>query len=139
VQQQQQMAKQKTIEMPAEEISGDASPGTEGKAKSTAMLNYYRTATDQGVIKPSELEFDSKIVDSDPTKFFNKFRTDPKYKILEDSMTKDLNSKRNQYGLPQVQNTSGSSPSSSSSNEGKMIQLKDGSRAVMKNGKWIKI
>jgi hypothetical protein len=91
----------------AQQNTGSLNPATvnEGKAKATAMLNYYRTATDQGVIKPSELEFDSKIVDSDPTKFFNKFRVDPKYKTLEDSMTKDLNSKREQYGLPQVKNT----------------------------------
>ena len=100
------------------------------------MLNYYRTATDQGVIKPSELEFDAKIIDSDPTKFFNKFRTDPKYKVLEQSLNTDLNAKRKEFGLPLAPMPQAPAQSSGSKI---MVNPKTGERIQLVNGKWQKI
>lgn len=86
----------------AQKNSGSIDPAVinEGKALSNITLNQMRTATDQGVIKPSEIEFDRQLIDSDPTKFFNKMRVDPKYKVVEQWATRDLNAKRQEYDLP---------------------------------------
>lgn len=74
-----------------------------GQSKANLLLNDLRMSKHQGVIKPSQTEQDQKVLDADPTRFFNSFRTDPKYKALEESSLQDSNSFRNLYKLSPVQ------------------------------------
>lgn len=93
----------------ANQHSGSLDPAiiAQGKAKANITLNQLRTATDQGVIKPSEIEFDRQLIDADPTKFFSKMRTDPKYAEVERWGTNDLNATRNSLGLKPYAGTNG--------------------------------
>lgn len=60
--------------------SGDLSPAdiNEGMALSAGLNNAYRQATHGGVFKESENQFIGKVIDEDPTKFFNSIRVMPK-------------------------------------------------------------
>lgn len=77
----------------AQKNAGSLNPATiqEGKALAFLTLNQYRTGTGQGVYKESQAEADKKLVAEDPTAFFNKFRTDPKYKVLQQSLIHEYN------------------------------------------------
>lgn len=72
----------------------------EGRTKASLVQDAYRRANNQGVFKESEASFVQGIVDSDPTRFFSTWRTDPKYKALEQGNHKELNDLERGYGLP---------------------------------------
>jgi len=86
----------------AQQHSGSIDPHTVnyGKALASQVQDAYRRANGQGVFREAEAHFVSGIVDQDPTKFFSSFRTDPKYKALEDSNGATVNNLRKSYGLP---------------------------------------
>lgn len=72
----------------------------QGKAMAFDVLNKFRTSTGQGVYKESQAEADRKLVDDNPTRFFNEYTTQPKYKVLRDSIERDLEALKKGYGLP---------------------------------------
>jgi hypothetical protein len=68
--------------------SGDLNPKDmqEGIAKAADLQGAYRQATHGGVYKEGEQNFISKLIDSNPTKFFNNIRVLPQLKaIAEDN------------------------------------------------------
>lgn len=73
-----------------------------GKALANAVQDSYRRANGQGVFREAEAKFVEGVVDKDPSKFLNEYRTDPKYKALEDSNLVELNGIKKSYGLPQA-------------------------------------
>lgn len=87
----------------AQEHSGTMSPEeiSYGRAMASQLQDAYRRANDQGVFKDSEAHFVKGIVEEDPTKFFNSWRVDPKYKALEDANGATLNHIKRSYGLPE--------------------------------------
>jgi hypothetical protein len=64
--------------------SGDLSPSDRnaGRALANELQGAYRQATHGGVYKEGEQNFISKIIDSEPTKFFNSVRVMPQLKAL---------------------------------------------------------
>lgn len=84
----------------AQKHSGDIRPNVkaEGETKAKLLQDAYRQANGEGVFKPSENEFIGSIIETHPTKFFNKFRVDPKFKAVEDGINADLDSIKAKYG-----------------------------------------
>lgn len=82
--------------------SGSLDPKTMsyGHALASQVQDAYRRANGQGVFREAEADFVKGIVDQDPTKFFGDFRTDPKYRALEDSNFGTLNNLKKSVGLP---------------------------------------
>lgn len=78
----------------------DRAKVNEGAAKAKLVQDMYRRANGQGVFREAEADFVKGIVDQDPTKFFNSWRTDPKYKALEEDNMNQLNGVKRNYGLP---------------------------------------
>lgn len=68
----------------ASQHSGDLNPADMkyGKALAAELQGAYRMATHGGVYKEGEQNFISKIIDEDPTKFFNKIRVMPQLQAL---------------------------------------------------------
>lgn len=93
----------------ANKHSGSLNPATiqEGKALAFLTLNQYRTGTGQGVYKEAQAEADKKLVAEDPTAFFGRFRTDPRYKVLEESLRHEYNNNLKGAGLPTSEEKSG--------------------------------
>jgi hypothetical protein len=89
----------------AQQHSGSFSPAeiAQGRAMATSLANAYRNATHGGVYKEGEQEMINTVIPSDPTRFFNSLRTNPKIKelITENAMNSNLLKK--QYGLPAAQ------------------------------------
>lgn len=91
------------LRMWSRQHSGDLNPADRayGQALASSVQDAYRRANGQGVFREAEANFVKGIVADDPTTFFNKYRTDPKYKALEDSNNMALNGLKKSYGLPQ--------------------------------------
>lgn len=85
----------------AQQHSGSLSPSDQayGKALANQVQDAYRRANGQGVFREAEADFVKGIVEQDPTKFFNSFRVDPKYKALEDTNLASLNHTLSAYGF----------------------------------------
>lgn len=81
-----------------------------GQALAKSVQDAYRRANGQGVFREAESNFVKGIVDDKPTAFFNKFRTDPKYKALEDSNLIQLNAVKKMHGLPESQPSAYNAP-----------------------------
>lgn len=66
--------------------SGSLSPSAikEGQAKAADLQGAYRQATHGGVYKEGEQNFIGKLIDEDPTKFFNSIRVLPSLKAIGD-------------------------------------------------------
>lgn len=82
--------------------SGSMSPSAilEGQTKAANVQNMYREAMNGGVFKKGEQEFIGSIIDSDPTKFFNKIRVLPKLVEAGRENQMSLNILKKGYGLP---------------------------------------
>lgn len=67
--------------------SGDLNPKdiAYGKSLAAGVQGAYRQATHGGVYKEGEQNFISKIIDDDPTKFFNELRVMPKVQAVADA------------------------------------------------------
>lgn len=64
--------------------SGDISPSDrhQGEAMAAELQGAYRQATHGGVYKEGEQNFISKLIDSEPTKFFNEIRVMPQLRAI---------------------------------------------------------
>lgn len=80
----------------------DRSTVNEGATKAAELQSLYRNAINGGVFKKGEQEFIDQIVDSDPTKFFNKVRVLPKLKEVINSNDAQLNTLKRSVGLPEA-------------------------------------
>lgn len=70
-----------------------------GHALAKQVQDMYRRANAQGVFKPAEAEFVEGIVAQDPTAFFAKYRTLPKYRALKEMNTMELQGLTKKVGL----------------------------------------
>lgn len=68
-----------------EKHSGSINPKeiNAGHALASELQGAYRQATNGGVYKESEQNFIGKLIDSDPTKFFNSIRVVPQLKAMQ--------------------------------------------------------
>lgn len=96
----------------AQKNSGSLDPKViaEGQAMSAELQSGYRGAINGGVYKKGEQEFIDTIVDSDPTKFFNKIRVLPKLKAVILSNDAQFNTLKRSVGLPEGQSAVDFSP-----------------------------
>lgn len=112
--------------------SGTLSPSAikEGQALAAHVQNMYREGINGGVFKEGEQGFIGKVIDSDPTKFFNSIRVLPKLDQAFRDNESALNGLKKGYGLP-----SSTSMQDTGSNE--PIKGKDGKMYMRKmiNGK----
>lgn len=125
--------------------SGDLSPEdmNEGRALSAELQGAYRQATHGGVYKEGEQNFISKLIDSDPTKFFNGIRVLPQLNAIAGENQKRVNQLVKSKGLPGYPGIQESSPKQSTPTvpkEGDMITNKStGEKRIMQNGRWQKV
>lgn len=71
-----------------------------GRTKAAELQSLYRNSINGGVFKKGEQEFIDQIIDSDPTKFFNKIRVLPKLKEVLDNNENQLSTLKRGYGIP---------------------------------------
>lgn len=94
--------------------SGSISPTemNEGATKAAELQSMYRNAINGGVFKAGEQQFIDKIIDSDPTKFFNNIRVLPKLKEVISSNNQKMGTLLRSYGFqgPQTQQSQGFTP-----------------------------
>lgn len=95
--------------------SGDLSPSdkNEGQALAAGLQGAYRQATHGGVYKSGEQDFISNIIDSDPTKFFNKIRVMPQLAAVQKDAAAQLDQlakSKGFSGYSGVQSSGSSSP-----------------------------
>lgn len=98
--------------------SGDINPSDmrEGQAMAAELQGAYRQATHGGVFKEGEQNFISKLIDDDPTKFFNKIRVLPSLNALKNTSSAKLNGYAKSLGFDGYV-TPGQKEESSSSNQ----------------------
>lgn len=86
--------------------SGSLSPSdiNEGRALAAQLQGSYRMATHGGVYKSGEQDFISKIIDDEPTKFFNKIRVMPQLKAVQKDSALQLNQLVRSKGFEGYQN-----------------------------------
>ncbi len=103
-----------------------------GKALAAELQGAYRQATHGGVYKEGEQNFISKIIDEDPTKFFNKVRVLPSLNAVVQENRQRINQKAKALGLP------GYTPEQSSVSKIKEGQTGtyNGKPTIYTNGKW---
>lgn len=118
----------------AQENAGTLNPAKiqEGRTLAKLVQDKVRSANGQGVFREAEANFINSIVDQDPTKFLNSFRTDPKYKALEDSNLSTMNTLKSNYGLP----TNGQMPSQGLASNQTPVKGKDG-RMYIRQGNYM--
>lgn len=94
--------------------SGSLNPATraEGETKARLLQDAYRQANGEGVFRKGESDFISGIIDSEPTKFLNKYRVDPKFGALEQSIKSDVGSITGKYTTHNFSDTQESNGSS---------------------------
>lgn len=88
--------------------SGDLNPKdkSEGQALAAELQGAYRQATHGGVYKEGEQNFISKLIDSDPTKFFNSIRVMPQLKAIASENKARVNQLVKSKGLPGYEGSS---------------------------------
>lgn len=114
--------------------SGDLNPKDkkEGQAMAAELQGAYRQATHGGVFKEGEQNFISKLIDDDPTKFFNEIRVLPSLKAIQNTSRGRLDQLVKSKGFQGYQpqsNTSSSAPSQaqpSTSKSGRPIEYRNG-------------
>lgn len=99
---QQLDARAKDLYAWASQHSGSLSPTdiAVGQAKAAELQSMYRNAINGGVFKKGEQDFIDKIVDSNPTQFFNSIRSQPRLKTVIQSNQAQMNMLKQQYQLP---------------------------------------
>jgi hypothetical protein len=95
--------------------SGSLNPATirEGRTMAADLQGQYRQATHGGVYKEGEQNFISKLIDEDPTKFFNSIRVLPQLKAISEDNQRRLQSYQKGLGFPSAQSNGTQSGSSS--------------------------
>lgn len=104
-----------------------------GRSLAAGVQGAYRLATHGGVYKEGEQNFISKIIDDDPTKFFNEIRVLPKVQAVADQHKVRMNTLLKSKGFSGY---SGSQSQPSNALEGKTATNPQGHKIIMKNGKW---
>lgn len=95
-----------------------------GQAMAAELQGAYRMATHGGVYKEGEQNFISKLIDEDPTKFFNKIRVLPQLKALQQTNRAKMNDLVRGMGFKAYQPGAGvKADSSISPDQQKMIDL----------------
>lgn len=89
----------------AQKNSGSLNPAivAQGSAKAKLLQDAVRRANAQGVFKESEKNFMEGIVSSEPTQFFQKYRSGKGYQEIAHSNQDTLNAIKQGYGLPAQQ------------------------------------
>ncbi len=91
------------------EHSGSLNPEdiNAGKALAAELQGAYRQATHGGVYKEGEQNFISKLIDQDPTKFFNNIRVVPQLEALASEHKSRMNQLVKSKGFPGYQGAGG--------------------------------
>lgn len=116
--------------------SGDLKPTdvNAGRALAAELQGAYRQATHGGVYKEGEQNFISKLIDQDPTKFFNSVRVLPQLNAISN----ETNSRLNQ--LVKSKGFQGYERPATQSKESRPIEGTTGTfggkPVVFQNGKW---
>lgn len=113
--------------------SGSLNPSEikEGVAKAAELQGTYRGATNGGVYKEGEQNFISKIIDSDPTKFFNSIRVLPSLLAISKENHNRLDQKAKNLGFAGYDGFQGKKEAP----QEKPFTTNSGRQAVMRNGK----
>lgn len=88
-----------------------------GKTKAAELQGAYRQATHGGVYKEGEQNFIGKLIDENPTKFFNSIRVLPKLEALQQEHRSRMAVEAKSMGLDYKPKLSEASPDSSSSQQ----------------------
>lgn len=111
-----------------------------GLAKAALVQGGFRKATDGGVYKEGEQNFIGKIIDSDPTKFFNALRVLPQLGAVSQDVRTQLDQRVKDLGFSGYNSSFKSQKTKSSSSSGSTQEGATGSHngkpVVFKNGKW---
>jgi hypothetical protein len=107
---------------------------SEGRAKAADLQGAYRQATRGGVYKEGEQNFISKLIDPDPTKFFNSIRVVPSLKAISDDNKRRIGDYTKGLGLGEY--TGGAQKQASNSLQEGQTGTHKGKPVVVKNGKW---
>lgn len=112
--------------------SGDLSPSdiNTGKAMAAELQGSYRLNTHGGVYKEGEQNFISKLIDEDPTKFFNDIRVVPQLQAISSENRARLNQ------LVKSKGFSGYNPPSQQSAPAQQTQTMGGVQYKKVNGGW---
>lgn len=118
--------------------SGDLSPSDKnaGQALAAELQGAYRQATHGGVYKEGEQNFISKLIDSDPTKFFNSIRVMPQLQAIAGENQARVNQKAKSLGFSGYSSSGNSNQNTPNPKEGDSGQSKSGKPIVYKNGAW---
>ncbi len=76
-----------------------------GKTMAANVQSALRVAQDQGVFKESDQKFITSMVDSDPTAFFGKVRTIPKYQEIRRQNDDSVKAMHKAYGIKSFQSS----------------------------------
>lgn len=119
--------------------SGSLSPSTikEGETLAAELQGAYRQATHGGVYKESEQNFISKLIDENPTKFFNSIRVMPQLKALAKENANRVDQTVKNLGFSGYKPNHPVGNEESGPKEGDKITTKSGRTAVWKNGKYV--
>ena len=112
--------------------SGDLNPKDRhtGEALAAELQGAYRQATHGGVYKEGEQNFISKLIDSEPTKFFNNIRVVPQLKALSEENKSRIDQTAKNLGFQGYSKQSQpQQPQESVSKSGRPI--------IFQNGKWV--
>lgn len=119
--------------------SGDINPKdkSEGQALAAELQGAYRQATHGGVYKEGEQNFISKLIDSEPTKFFNSIRVMPQLKAIANENQQRVNQLAKSKGFQGYQGAQSSQAASSSNIPEGATGTYQGKPVVRKNGQWV--
>lgn len=111
--------------------SGDINPSDKkyGQSLAAQLQGAYRQATHGGVYKEGEQNFISKIITDNPTQFFNKIRSIPQLRAVQDDLHNRLDQSLKNKGFSGYQ-------SQKSYPEGTKGKRKDGTPIIFRNGQW---
>jgi hypothetical protein len=117
----------------AKNHSGDLHPSeiNAGRAMAADLQGAYRQATHGGVYKEGEQNFISKLIDQEPTKFFNNIRVLPQLKALSTENQGRINETAKHLGFDGY-----TKPSSGASVSEGATGTHNGKPVVFSNGKW---
>jgi hypothetical protein len=108
----------------------------QGQTLARQLQSTYREASLNTVYRQSEAPLLDQTIDSDPTKFMNKWRVLPQINTLQNENRAQLNDAGHSLGLGDYKGLPGSLKTNTSQ-EGQTGTSKSGRQMVMRNGKWM--
>lgn len=114
--------------------SGDLNPKDAkfGQALAAQLQGQYRQVTHGGVYKAGEQDFINKIINDNPTAFFNKVRNIPSLQAVKADSANQFDQLVKGKGFPGYKEAQGGNGGG-----GGTMMSKSGRPMVQKNGKWI--